>query len=236
MNQVFLSIVIPAYNEALRLGKTLDAITAFLKEQPYTSEIILSDDGSTDATVSIAEKHLQGFEHKILSTPKNRGKGHAVRQGMLAASGEFVFFTDADLSTPIGEVERFLPLLEKGEDLVIGSRTLSGSRIEVRQTLLREMMGKIFNLLARLCAFKEVRDSQCGFKGFRREAAIKIFKEQQLDGFSFDAEIIYLAQKSGMRLLEIPVVWRNSPQSRVCILRDPLRMFLDILKIRKLHR
>ncbi len=235
MSPIFLTIVIPAYNEALRLGKTLDAVTAFLKKHPYASEIIVSDDGSTDATVRVAEERLRGFEYRILSTPRNKGKGHAVRQGMLAASGEYLFFTDADLSTPIEEIARFLPLLEKDADVVIGSRALPGSRIEIRQNPLREAMGKIFNRIARLTAFTAVRDSQCGFKGFRREAALKLFAAQKLDGFSFDAEIVYLAQKKGLRLRELPVIWRNSPQSRVHILLDPIRMFLDILKIRRLH-
>jgi len=236
VSETYLSIVIPAYNEALRLGQTLDAITGFLKKQSYASEVILSDDGSTDDTVRIAEKGLEGFPHRILSASGNRGKGHAVRQGMFAAGGKFVFFMDADLSTPVGEVAKFLPLLEKDCDVAIGSRALPGSRIEVRQSLLRETMGKIFNCFARFWVFKSVRDSQCGFKGFRQESARKLFVLQKLDGFSFDAEVVYLAQKLGLHLQEIPVTWHNSAKSHVCILRDPVRMFLDIFKIRRLHR
>ena len=175
------------------------------------------------------------FPHKILTTPRNRGKGYAVRQGMLAATGQYILFTDADLSTPITEVSRFLDYLRIDCDVAIGSRALPDSQIEIHQGFLRETMGKVFNLIAQRWAFKGVRDSQCGFKCFRREAAHKLFGEQKLDGFSFDVEIVYLAQKRGYRVLELPVIWRNSAQSRVQVLSDPLRMFRDVLKIRRLH-
>lgn len=231
----FLSVVIPVYNEEQRLPKSLEAILVFLKQQPYKSEIIISDDGSQDRTVAVASEKLIDFPNRILTTPQNRGKGHAVRQGMLAAQGQYILFTDADLSTPIHEVSRFLTQLEKDQDLVIGSRGLQGAKIEVRQNFLRETMGKTFNLIARLFTFKNIRDSQCGFKCFRKEIAHKLFSLQRLDGFSFDVEIIYLAQKLGYRILELPVIWRNSAQSRVQVLRDPVLMFLDILKIRRLH-
>lgn len=230
-----LSVVIPAYNEEKRLPQSLAAVMDFLKKQPYRSEIIISDDGSQDRTVEIARELLKEFPHQVLTTPQNRGKGHAVRQGMLAAGGSYVLFTDADLSTPIDEVTRFLACLEKDQDVVIGSRALPDSQIEVHQDLMRETMGKVFNFIAKIWAFKGVHDSQCGFKCFRREAAQKLFGLQKLDGFSFDVEIVYLAQKLGMRLLELPVIWRNSAQSRVQVFRDPLMMFWDVLRIRSLH-
>ncbi|OGX14249.1 MAG: hypothetical protein A2351_07790 [Omnitrophica bacterium RIFOXYB12_FULL_50_7] len=231
----YLSVVIPTYNEEKRLPQSLAAIQDFLKKQSYASEIIVSDDGSQDRTVALAKEFLKEFPHKILVTPHNRGKGYAVRQGMLAATGAYVLFTDADLSTPIEEVERFLARLEKDQDLVIGSRALSSSQVEIHQNFLRETMGKVFNLVAQQWAFKGVHDSQCGFKCFRREAAQKLFSLQKLDGFSFDVEIVYLAQKFGYRLLELPVIWRNSAQSRVQVFRDPLIMFWDVLRIRSLH-
>ena len=231
----FLSVVIPAYNEEKRLPESLAAALEFLKNQSYTSEIIVSDDGSQDRTVAIAEEQLAGFPHQILVTPQNRGKGHAVRQGMLAAKGDYVLFTDADFSTPIGEATKFLAHLEKDQDVVIGSRALPDSQIEIHQNFLRETMGKVFNCLAQAWAFKGVHDSQCGFKAFRREAAHKLFNLQKLDGFSFDVEIVYLTQKLGYRLLELPVIWRNSAQSRVQVFRDPLMMFWDVLRIRSLH-
>lgn len=232
---IHLSVVIPAYNEEKRLPQTLDSVLDFLKQQPYRSEVIVSDDGSTDKTAQVAEPKLRDFPHRILATPQNKGKGHAVRQGMLAASGEYILFMDADLSTPISEVSRFLSHLKKDQDVVIGSRALSESQVEIHQNFFREAMGKIFNRIARLWTFKDVHDSQCGFKCFRRAAAQELFTAQKLDGFSFDVEIVYLAQKFGLRLLELPVVWRNSPQSRVQVFRDPILMFFDILRIRKLH-
>lgn len=231
----YLSVVIPAYNEEKRIAGTLDAILAFLKSHCYESEIIISDDGSQDRTVFIAKEKLRDFPHRILTVSCNRGKGHAVRQGMLAAKGQYILFTDADLSTPIEEVSRFLGFLEKGQDIVIGSRALPGAKIEIHQNCMREVMGKIFNVIARACTFQGIRDSQCGFKCFKREAAQKLFGIQKLDGFSFDVEIVFLAQKLGYRILELPVLWRNSAQSRVRVFYDPLRMFLDVLKIRRLH-
>ncbi len=231
----YLSVVIPAYNEEKRLPRSLETVLGFLKKQPYASEIIVSDDGSQDRTVALAKDLLKGFPHQILITHRNLGKGHAVRQGMLAATGEYVLFTDADLSTPIEEVARFLARLEKDQDVVIASRDLPGSQVEIHQNFLRETMGKVFNRIACMFAFRGIRDSQCGFKCFRREAAQKLFTLQKLDGFSFDVEIVYLAQKLGLRLLELPVIWRNSAQSRVQVLRDPLMMFWDVLRIRRLH-
>ena len=227
--------MIPAYNEEKRLPQSLAAIVDFLKKQPYGSEVIVSDDGSRDRTAALAKEFLKEFPHQVLVTPANRGKGHAVRQGMLAATGDYVLFTDADLSTPIEEVTRFLTHLETDQDVVIGSRALPDSQVEIHQNFLREAMGKIFNFVARILAFKGVHDSQCGFKCFRREAAQKLFGLQKLNGFSFDVEIVYLAQKFGYRLLELPVIWRNSAQSRVRVFQDPLGMLWDVLRIRGLH-
>ncbi|MFA5167158.1 MAG: dolichyl-phosphate beta-glucosyltransferase [Candidatus Omnitrophota bacterium] len=231
----YLSVVIPAYNEEKRLPQSLAVVMDFLKKQPYESEILVSDDGSRDRTAAIAKELLKEFPHQILTAPQNRGKGHAVRQGMLEATGAYVLFTDADLSTPIEEVAGFLAHLEEDQDVVIGSRALPGSQVEIHQNFLRETMGKVFNLIAQRWAFKDIHDSQCGFKCFRREAAQKLFSLQKLDGFSFDVEIVYLAQKLGYRLLELPVIWRNSVQSRVQVFRDPLMMFWDVLRIRSLH-
>ncbi|MFA7254766.1 MAG: dolichyl-phosphate beta-glucosyltransferase [Candidatus Omnitrophota bacterium] len=230
-----LSVVIPAYNEEKRLPSSLTAVMDFLKKQSYASEIIVSDDGSQDRTVELAREFLKEFPHQVLVTPRNRGKGHAVRQGMLAATGDYVLFTDADLSTPLEEVAKFLAHLQKDQDVVIGSRALPGSQVEIHQNFFREAMGKVFNLIAQLWAFQGIHDSQCGFKGFRKEAARKLFSLQKINGFSFDVEIVYLAQKLGLRLLELPVIWRNSVQSRVRVFRDPFVMFWDVLRIRSLH-
>ncbi len=236
MREPYLSVIIPAFDEAARLGKTLSEIISFLGREPYESEIIVVDDGSRDGTAEVAEKRLSDFPHEVLKNPFNKGKGRAVRQGMLKGRGKFLLFTDADLSTPIEEVRNFLRQLHQGYDIVIGSRAHPQSNLEVRQNPIRENMGKIFNRLARRLAFREVRDSQCGFKCFKREAAKDLFSRQKLEGFSFDAEIIYLAQRLGYKILEAPVTWRNSPQSRVRVLTDPVRMLRDLVRIRWSHR
>ena len=232
----FLSVIIPAYNEEKRLPQSLASALDYLKKQPYTSEIIVSDDGSRDRTEAVAAEMLRGFPHQILGTPRNRGKGHAVRVGVKAAQGQYILFTDADFSTPIEEVGRFLGFLEKDFDMVIGSRALPDSKVEIHQSPLRELMGRTFNVCARFFSFRGVHDSQCGFKCLRAEAAKTLFAAQKLDSFSFDPEVIFLAQKKGYRLLEAPVIWRNSEQTRVRLIRDPLQMFFDLLKIRWMHR
>jgi len=234
--ETFLSVVVPAYNEEKRLGASLISIVDFLKKQPYSWEVIVADDGSTDATVSVAREKLSGYPHQILTTTHNQGKGNAVKRGMLAAEGLFRLFTDADLSTPIEETDLFLEKLKAGSDVVIGSRALAGSKVLVHQNLVRESMGRIFNAFAKFFAFHDIEDSQCGFKAFTAKAADDLFKLQKLPGFSFDVEIVFLAQRRGYRLLEVPVTWRNSEQSRVRLLSDPLLMFWDLLKIRWIHR
>lgn len=232
----YLSIVIPSFNEEKRIAPTLEQILVYLQKQPYPSEVILVDDGSRDRTVEIAEEKLASFPHRILQQEINQGKGAAVKRGMLEARGKYLLFTDADLSIPIKEVELLIANLERGFDIAIGSRALPGSRVEVRQNLLRETMGKIFNRIARLVSFKKIHDSQCGFKCFRREAAQSLFQVQKLKGFCFDAEILYLAQKKGYQIAEVPVTWRNSPNSRVRILRDSCQMLADLVRIPWIHR
>lgn len=234
--KIYLSVILPAYNEERRIGKTLSEIIAFLKRQSYASEIIVSDDGSADATVNVSEKQLSGFPHEILRAPENRGKGSAVRAGMMRGRGKYLLFSDADLSTPIEEVTEFIRRLENGYDVVLGSRALKESKIEIRQPPMRELMGKTFNKIARLFAFRGIRDSQCGFKLFKQEAARDLFGRQKLNGFSFDAEIIFLAQKLGYRILEAPVRWRNSKLTRVRLLSDSLQMFKEVVGIRWIHR
>lgn len=232
----YLSIIIPAYNEEKRLPGTLDFILAFLRKQTYEAEIIVCDDGSRDRTVKIAAEKLRFSASQVLVSPRNVGKGDAVRRGMLAAKGQYLLITDADLSTPIEEVRRFLRYLEAGDDIVIGSRALEDSKIEIRQGFHREMMGRIYNLIARVLSFKGIMDSQCGFKCFKSQAARELFALQKINGFSFDAEILFLAQKKGYKIREEPVVWRNSSQSRVQLIKDPLAMFFDLIKIRWIHR
>ncbi len=233
-----LSIVVPAFNEEKRVGATIREIKAFASQKGLDCEIIVVDDGSQDHTTQTVLKEFEPGNNsklRLIKNDKNHGKGYSVRRGMLEARGDFILFTDADLSTPIEEVEKLIAAIREGSDVAIASRALPESRVEIHQNIVRETMGKIFNRIARLFTFKHIRDSQCGFKCFRREVAHRLFSIAKVDGFSFDVEIIYLAQKFGLKVREVPVVWRNSPASKVHIIRDPLKMFWDLLRIRLIH-
>lgn len=229
MRRDYLSVVIPTYNEAARLGPSLESLRAFLERRFSRFELIVVDDGSGDGTAALA----RGFAGvRVLELGFNRGKGAAVREGMLAADGEFVLFTDADLSTPIEQMEPFLERLKAGADLVIGSRALPGSELRVRQSRLREGMGKVFNRLMRALCGLPYRDTQCGFKAFTREAARAIFSRARIDGFAFDVEALSIARTLGLKVEEHPVRWINSPLSRVRIVAHSLEMLRDVLRIR----
>lgn len=235
----FVSIIIPAYNEEKRIGETLSKMIDYALSKPFALEIIVCDDGSLDGTVEAAKSILNAsiLPHQVMRAPMNQGKGAAVRRGMLAATGEYRLFSDADLSTPIEELDRFLPLLiDKKADVVIGSRALQGANIVEHQPWFRELMGRVFNQVATVFAFRGIKDSQCGFKCFTAEAAQKLFALQKLDGFSFDVELMFLAQKNGFRIAELPVTWINSAATKVKVLSDPIKMFWDVLRIRALHR
>ncbi len=229
---VFLSVVIPAHNEASRIGPTLDQTKAFLAKISDPAEIVVVDDGSRDGTAVVAGNALRDWPRaKILSRAKNTGKGHSVKEGVLASSGRLVLFSDADLSTPIGELDKLLPEVEDGYDVAIGSRALPESDIRVRQSPLRERMGKVFNLLVRLSVVPGIRDTQCGFKLFSRDAALDIFGRLRTKGFAFDVEALALSRKLGYTVKEVPVVWLNSPPSRVRILRNSIGMLRDLIWI-----
>jgi len=230
---VYLSVIIPAYNEESRLGPTLTKIAEFLKTKSYPSEILVVDDGSTDRTGDIVNELREKYPTiKLLSNPQNCGKGYSVRMGVKAAQGEFILFSDADLSTPIEELDKFLAqILENNFDIVVGSRALPDSRIIVHQPIYRVLAGKIFNKIARLFTIKKIKDSQCGFKLFRKEAAKKIFAKTSIKRFAFDVEVLFIAQRQGYKIKEIPVRWYNSPLSRVGFFRDSLNMFLDVIRI-----
>jgi dolichyl-phosphate beta-glucosyltransferase len=234
---VFLSVVVPAYNEEARLGATLKCVREYLESRPYASEIIVVDDGSTDRTSAVAAEALGGRTgDRILRRADNRGKGASVKEGVLAAAGELILFTDADLSTPIDEIEKLLPEIEKGADIVIGSRAMDGSDIQVRQNRFREWMGKTFNVFVRTCAVDGIRDTQCGFKLFKRKAARAVFPELGTCGFCFDVEALFLGRRMGLQIAQVPVIWRNSPRSKVRIVRSSARMIWDLLGIRRRHR
>jgi len=230
---MFLSVVIPAYNEEHRIGGTLRTILAYLAQQPYTVEIIVVDDGSHDATACIVTSFCgKDPPVHLLQNGRNRGKGFSVRNGFLHACGEYLLFSDADLSTPIEEVEQLFAALREPCDIAIASRGLPGSRIEVHQPWYRENMGRVFNVLVRALAVPGIRDTQCGFKCFTREAALDICQRMTRERFGFDVEMLYLARRLGYRVREVPAVWRNSPQTRVHAVRDSASMAGDLLRIR----
>lgn len=228
-----LSVVIPAYNEEKRLGQTLRRIGDYLAAQPYDWEVIVVDDGSTDRSVEVARGADLGGRLRIEQHGRNRGKGAAVRTGMAASRGQFVLFSDADLSTPIEMIEKFWPLFERGYDIVIGSRGLPESQIKVHQPWWRETMGRIFNLLVRLLVLPGIHDTQCGFKMFTRRAADVLVAQCRLDGWAFDVELLATARRRGFRVAEVPIEWINSPDTRVRAMSASLQMLVDLLRLRR---
>jgi glycosyltransferase involved in cell wall biosynthesis len=231
-----LSIVIPAYNEAGRLPRALGAIRAYLEERarraPLRAEIIVVDDGSTDRTAEVVAEwrgRLPGL--RLVSNGRNRGKGYSVRHGMLEARGAVGLFTDADLSAPIEEAGKLLDALE-GADVAIGSRGVDRSLIEVGQSPLRELAGIVFNRLVWLLTGVRFRDTQCGFKAFRLPRARVVFEQQRTEGFGFDPELLFLARRHGLRAVEVGVRWRHDPGTKVHLVRDSLRMFGDLVRVR----
>jgi dolichyl-phosphate beta-glucosyltransferase len=225
-----LSVVIPAFNEAERLPGTLAKVMAYLRERGESFEIVVVDDGSADATAEQARRCGRDAV-RVLQNQGNRGKGYSVRRGMLAARGARRLMTDADLSTPIGELEKLEAALRDGHDVAIGSRAVRGARIEVRQPWYRENLGRVFNLLVQLAVLPGLKDTQCGFKLFTAAAAAQAFGRSRLDGFAFDVEVLYLARRAGRRIIEIPVVWRNDAATRVGSFKGFLA-FVDVLRIR----
>lgn len=229
-----LSVIIPAYNEEKRLGPTLDKVCRFLKRRRESCEIIVVDDASTDGTLALAKnwrkKHPQML--RVMTYPHNLGKGGAVRTGVLAARGEFLLFSDADLSTPIEETDKLLKALDDGADMAVGSRSVKGSNIVIPQPALRKLSGWVFRTLTHIITVSVVRDTQCGFKMFRRELGRKIMRFQRVARFGFDVEMIFLAVKYGYRVVEVPVTWADSPNSTVNPFKDGLRMFGNLLEIR----
>ena len=229
---IFLSIIIPAFNEEKRIPNTLLNLLNYLSAKSYKWEIILVDDGSTDRTSEIAKEIIKNNSLTVIKNHLNQGKGYSVKRGVLSSKGKVLFFSDADLSASIEDLDKMLLWIDRGYDIVIGSRMLPESIIEVRQPLHRELMGKIFNLLVQSLVLKGFKDTQCGFKCFKRESALQVFSLQRLAGFAFDVEILYIAQKCGFKIKEQPVRWTNSPASKVHLLKGSLSMILELLKIR----
>ena len=227
-----ISIVIPSYNEELRLPVTLEKIAGYLPSLGGETEILVVDDGSKDRTAEVAESFRRIFPNlRVISNGVNRGKGFSVRHGMLEARGRAVLFTDADLSAPIEEAPKLLEAL-KTYDVAIGSRALDRSLITVHESHFREFAGIVFNTIVRLVLRLPFVDTQCGFKAFRRERCQIIFEQQRIERFGFDPELLYLARHHGLRTVEIPVRWGHSPATKVNMLRDSIQMFFDIFTIR----
>ena len=231
-----LSVVIPAYNEERRIGRSLERVVAYLGEQRWRSEILVVIDGSRDRTAEIVRRVATDMPVRVLDSGVNRGKGSCVRRGMLEARGDLRVFSDADLSTPIEEVERLAASVTSGYDVAIGSRHLPGSRVEVRQPWWRQMMGRAFNACTRRLVMTGVRDTQCGFKLFSADAARHIFPRQRIDHFGFDVELLWIARRLGLRVAEIPVTWVDDRRSTVRPISDAARMLVDLVRIRHADR
>ena len=232
MMDAHLSVVLPVYNEANVIGSTLETVAGYLAAAGFSHEILIVDDGSTDATLEIARSAARATPAIQVLAAEHRGKGAAVRRGMLEARGRYRLFLDADLSTDIREWEKCAPWLDEGFEVVIGSRKMTGAHIRVRQPWLREQMGKVFTRLTNGLLGARVSDITCGFKAFTGAAAQRIFRLQRMDGWGFDAEILFIARRLGYDIKEVPVVWADDASTKVHLLRDAARSFRELMAIR----
>jgi len=231
MSSPFLSIIIPAYNEATRLPQTLRQVFDFLRNENYSAEVIVVENGSSDNTYELAKELRSKYTNLRVFYNDTAGKGKAVKRGMIEAKGQYRIFCDADLSMPITEIPRFIPP-KLDSDIVIASREIEGA-VRYNEPEFRHFTGRIFNFLIRLLALPKLHDTQCGFKGFRAEIAEDLFRHQSIDGWAFDVEILYIAKLRGYQITELPIPWYYNEESKISVLRDFLRMFLDLFKIRK---
>lgn len=230
MPDPYLSIVIPAYNEAGRIVSSLEAIREYVMGKEFRVETIVVDDGSTDDTVAIAAAQT---DVRVLRNRENRGKGYSVRHGVLEARGELILFTDADLSAPIEEADKLLAAMESSHaDAVVGSRALQRELIGAHQSPFREWGGRFFNLLVRIFTGLDIHDTQCGFKLFRNQTTRRAFELQRVNRFGFDPEILFLVKRLGGKVVEVPVRWNHNPATKVHYLRDSLHMTLDLIVLR----
>ena len=231
--EVFLSIVIPAYNEGERIGATLDKIRNYLASKGFIAEVMVVDDGSTDDTADLLRAAAAHWPQlRVLVNSGNRGKGFSVRRGVLEAKGALILFTDADLSGPIEETDKLRTALESAHaDAAVASRALNRSLIGVRQPWRREYAGRFFNVLVRLFTDLKIRDTQCGLKLFRRDSTRHAFESQQVTGFGFDPELLFLIERRGGSVVEVPVRWNDNPATKVHFLRDSARMFFDLVAL-----
>jgi len=229
-----LSIVIPAFNERARIEHALDRVMSCVTEQGWDAEVLVVDDGSTDDTAAIVQRWMERYPRlHLVQNPGNRGKGYSVRNGLLQAAGEIVMFTDADLSAPMEEAERLFAAIHEGADVAIGSRWLDRKRQTIHQPLYRQFFGRCFNWITRVIMGLPFRDTQCGFKAFRRSAAQVIFRLQTIERWGFDPEILFIAQKLGYEIQEVPVTWGHDERSRMSYLKDGMKMLEEMAVIRR---
>jgi glycosyltransferase involved in cell wall biosynthesis len=227
------SIIIPAYNESERIRSGLDQVLEHVAREGWNAEIIVVDDGSRDQTAAIVREYAaQHPSVRLVENPGNRGKGYSVRRGMMAATGETLLFTDADLSAPIWQAEKLFDAIRRGADQAIGSRWIETSPKNGKQPFHRRIASRLFKVLPRVVLGLHYKDTQCGFKAYSRRAAEQIFPQQTIERWGFDPEILFLAQKMGLETREVPVEWAHDPRSKIHPVRDGLRMFGDIVKIR----
>jgi len=232
LNSIFLSIVIPAYNEEVRLPNTLAQVMDFIQQQPFDSEVIVVENGSTDCTLKIAQEFAARSSCFHIIHEGQRGKGLAVKRGMLQAQGEFCFMCDADLSMPVAKISAFLPPQLSDFDVAIASREFPGAQ-RYNEPFYRHLGGRAINLLIRTLALPGLQDTQCGFKCFRSDTANDLFSSLTLSGWSFDVEVLYVARLRGYRIVERPIPWYYNPQTKLSLFKDTLRMVMDIVKIRQ---
>jgi glycosyltransferase involved in cell wall biosynthesis len=233
MGHPYLSIVIPAYNESARIELTLDRVMACIEAQGWDAEVLVVDDGSRDETAEIVTQWMKIFPRlHLVQNPGNRGKGYSVRNGLLQAAGEVVMFTDADLSAPMEEAERLIAAINAGADVAIGSRWMDRTRQTIHQPLYRQFFGRCFNWITRTVMGLPFKDTQCGFKAFRRPAAQIIFRLQRIERWGFDPEILFIARKLRYSVREVPVTWGHDERSRISYLKDGLKMLEEMAYIR----
>jgi dolichyl-phosphate beta-glucosyltransferase len=226
-----LSLIIPAYNEGSRLPNTLPEVIAFVEDQPYASEVIVVNNNSSDNTREIIQEFAATTPFVRALDEPVQGKGAAVRTGILAARGDYLFIADADLSMPISEVNKFLPPNLSQYDVAIASREAPGA-VRYNEPEYRHLMGRVFNFIVKVIAVRGFQDTQCGFKSFRRVAALDVFASQTINGWAFDVEVLFIAQQRGYKIVEVPIHWHYRANSRVNPIRDSVDMFLEVLKIR----
>lgn len=238
MNTPLLSVIVPAFNEEHRLGPSLDTILSYFAAQAYATEVVVVDDGSTDGTCRLVEERMKcsPVSLRLECSPQNMGKGAAVKRGMLAAAGEILLFSDADLSTPIETIADFMPHLKDGVDVVIGTRKHPQARIAKAQPWLRRNLAKGFVVLANVLLGAHLTDFTCGFKSFSRSAGREIFSRSVVPGWSFDAEVLFLANRLGYHIIEVPVTWAHVEGSQIRLKRDMIRSFTGLMEIRRNHR